>query len=210
MPHSEFVMHYASPYYDPVKAHEYYEEHKQLKGRHSTKGFNEEGRKVAQYVKANLKNKKDIKVLKSKIKRDANIKQSRTNVKNTIDTLRENAKNNKEAYKNQTQSKIDRLKEELKGLSSEDKKGPSGESIRNKIASLREDNAARREFLSTALKDTSEKLRASHKKTANTERETHKANVEQYKKEYDDALELEYEKIRGDSKLYKAPKQKKK
>lgn len=27
------VVHYASQYYDPVKAHEYYEQHKQLKGR---------------------------------------------------------------------------------------------------------------------------------------------------------------------------------
>ena len=29
----DILMHYASPYYDPVKAHEYYEQHKQLKGR---------------------------------------------------------------------------------------------------------------------------------------------------------------------------------
>ena len=27
------ILHYASPYYDPVKAHEYYMKHRQLKGR---------------------------------------------------------------------------------------------------------------------------------------------------------------------------------
>lgn len=53
---------YASKYYDPVKAHEYYEEHKTLKGyenryggsRASTKGLNEKGREVARIVKEKI------------------------------------------------------------------------------------------------------------------------------------------------------------
>lgn len=210
MPHSDFVMHYASPYYDPVKAHEYYEAHKQLKGRHSTKGFTDSGREAANYVKKNLKNKRDIEILKSKVRRDTNIKRSSNTTKGTIESLRERAKSEKESYRNQTQSKIDRLREDLKSLSSEDKKGPAGEAIRNKVASLRASNAQRREQISAALKDTSEKLRTSHKETATSEREIHKQNVERINKDYDDNLEREYEKIRGDSKMYKAPKQKKK
>ena len=38
---SDSLKHYASEYYDPVKAHEYYEEHKQLKGR-KKKGTSED------------------------------------------------------------------------------------------------------------------------------------------------------------------------
>lgn len=48
---------YASKYYDPVKAHEYYEKHKQLKGRNartSTKGLNEQGKNAAKYVKEQI------------------------------------------------------------------------------------------------------------------------------------------------------------
>lgn len=210
MPRSEFVMHYASPYYDPVKAHEYYEAHKQLKGRHSTKGFTEEGREAASYVKKNLKNKRDIEILKSKVRRDTNIKRSSNSAKRTIENLRAQAKSEKESYKNQTQSKIDQLREDLKSLSSEDKKGPAGEAIRNKVASLRASNAQRREQISAALKSVSESVRSTHKETATSEREIHKQNVERINKDYDDNLEREYEKIRGDSKMYKPPKQKKK
>lgn len=50
-------MAYASKYYDPVKAHEYYEKHKQLKGRQSrtsTKGLSEEGKATAKYVKEQI------------------------------------------------------------------------------------------------------------------------------------------------------------
>lgn len=48
-PFDRELYHYASPYYDPVKAHECYEQHKQLKGRSSTAGLNEKGREVARY-----------------------------------------------------------------------------------------------------------------------------------------------------------------
>lgn len=54
----DILKHYASKYYDPVKAHEYYEAHKKLKGRTSTAGLNEEGRKVASYVRTQITNEK--------------------------------------------------------------------------------------------------------------------------------------------------------
>ena len=44
-------MAYASKYYDLVKAHEYYEKHKKLKGQHSTKGMTNSQKEMAAYVK---------------------------------------------------------------------------------------------------------------------------------------------------------------
>lgn len=41
----ELLQHYASPYYDPVKAHEYYMRTRELKGRRSTTKLNDEGKK---------------------------------------------------------------------------------------------------------------------------------------------------------------------
>lgn len=65
-----YLMHYSSPYYDPVKAsqynHEYYEAHKRLKGRSSsgtkTPSLNEEGRNVARYVKSQISEEKSAKL----------------------------------------------------------------------------------------------------------------------------------------------------
>lgn len=50
-------MAYASKYYDPVKAHEYYMKHRKLKGRKartSTKGLSEEGKAAAKYIKEQI------------------------------------------------------------------------------------------------------------------------------------------------------------
>ena len=42
---NEPLQHYASPYCDPVKAHEYYMRTRELKGRRSTTKLNDEGKK---------------------------------------------------------------------------------------------------------------------------------------------------------------------
>ena len=53
------LRHYASPYYDPQKAHEYYMRTRELKGR-STTSLNDEGKKIWSYTKiiSNLKGSK--------------------------------------------------------------------------------------------------------------------------------------------------------
>lgn len=55
-------MAYSSKYYDPVKAHEYYEKHKKLKGRHSTKGMTNTQKEMAAYVKSKLDSEKKQKL----------------------------------------------------------------------------------------------------------------------------------------------------
>ena len=52
------LRHYASPYYDPLKAHEYYMRTRELKGR-STTSLNDEGKKIWSYTKNNIKSEKD-------------------------------------------------------------------------------------------------------------------------------------------------------
>ena len=49
----DILMHYASEYYDPVKAHEYYEQHKHLKGR-PTGRLTDEGKEVWKATKMNI------------------------------------------------------------------------------------------------------------------------------------------------------------
>ena len=49
------LRHYASPYYDPEKAHEYYMRTRELKGR-STTSLNDEGKKIRRSEIRRLRN----------------------------------------------------------------------------------------------------------------------------------------------------------
>ena len=55
---SDSLSHYASPYYDPVKAHEYYMRTRELKGRRSTAALNDEGKEIWAYAKEQIKKEK--------------------------------------------------------------------------------------------------------------------------------------------------------
>lgn len=58
----ELLQHYASPYYDPVKAHEYYMRIRELNGRRSTTKLNDEGKKSGLIQKMKITSEKKEKV----------------------------------------------------------------------------------------------------------------------------------------------------
>ena len=147
------ILHYASPYYDPVKAHEYYIKHRELKGRDSTAGLNDEGKAAASYVKEQLTTEHKSKV-------EAN----KEDTTNQIDKLREQKKSNIEAHKAAMQSQIDRLKAKLSSMSSEDKQ-KNRDRITANISVLREQNAAERERLNAEFQAQSKSLRTAQKET---------------------------------------------
>jgi hypothetical protein len=82
------LTHYASQYYDPVKAHEYYEQHKKLKGRTSTKGFSQDQKITAQYVKKQLTEERRAKTEQSKEKTKSDIKNHTRQMQSEIASLR--------------------------------------------------------------------------------------------------------------------------
>ena len=100
------LRHYASPYYDPEKAHEYYMRTRELKGR-STTSLNDEGKKIWSYTKNNIKSEKAAKVKEEQEKRDQKITE-----------LREKA----EATKEQISSRLKELNEALTQNASDRKK----------------------------------------------------------------------------------------
>ena len=59
-------MAYASKYYDPVKAHEYYMKHRQLRGRKSTTGLNSTGKEAAKFVKDKLQEERKAKMAENR------------------------------------------------------------------------------------------------------------------------------------------------
>lgn len=110
-------MAYASQYYDPQKAHEYYEKHKQLKGRQSrtsTAGLNEAGKIASKQVREAIKeerkayNEKLKEVMQGKIERlramlngmsKEERKRRRDEIMGQIKGLREENKANREKAK---------------------------------------------------------------------------------------------------------------
>lgn len=179
------LAHYASPYYDPVKAHEYYMRTRELKGRTSTASLNDEGKNAARYVKERLNSERKGKVQTHK---------DQTNTK--IEQLKDQKKSNIEEHKNIMQGKIDQLKGKLKGMSKEEK-ARNKEKIYSQIASLREDNKQERLRLQEDFKASNASLRTAHKD------EKGKLKVE-----YDAKYAQELERIRSDPGFKRVPKKK--
>lgn len=118
---SEALAHYASPYYDPVKAHEYYMRTRQLKGRKSTAGLSSGQRETAAYVKYQLDEER----------------------KGKAEALRSDADASANQYKTEMQREIATLRAKFKGMSKEERAENRG-AIQKEIKRLRSLNAMRR------------------------------------------------------------------
>lgn len=73
-----YLAHYASKYYDPVKAHEYYMRTRELKGRRLTKNLSDEGKKVWSYTKNEISSEKKSNVENQRDVRDKKIEEMRS------------------------------------------------------------------------------------------------------------------------------------
>lgn len=174
------LKHYASPYYDPAKAHEYYERTKQLKSRTSVAGLNDEGKAAAKYVREQLTNE-----------RKSRITGHKEQTKSQIDSKKAITKAQIESHKHLMQTKIDSLRARLKNMS-KTQKAERKEEIYAEIASLREENKAIRESLNAQFRADRTALNQEHKdvKTA-------------LNNEYDEKYAQELEKIKNTSEFQK-------
>ncbi len=103
----EYLAHYASKYYDPIKAHEYYMQHRKLKGRRPTSALSDEGKEVWEYTKDAITTEK-----KSKIEEEKN------KHKQTTQELRDKATQ----VKSDISEKLKQLNETLRKRAAEEKK----------------------------------------------------------------------------------------
>ncbi len=125
-------MAYAKPTYDPVKAHEYYEKHKKLKGKRSTKGFTDKQKELLKYGKDQLteERKQKIKALteEGSTRKKAITKQTSAKNASVRDTraemiakIRQDAKVKKQRLKDQMNDKIESMRNRMATMSPEDK-----------------------------------------------------------------------------------------
>ena len=106
------LRHYASPYYDPQKAHEYYMRTRELKGR-STTSLNDEGKKIWSYTKNNIKSEKAAKVKEEQEKRDQKItEQISSRLKELNEALTQNASDRKKSIDTDKDSDLEEIEKE--------------------------------------------------------------------------------------------------
>ena len=124
---------YASKYYDPDKAHEYYEKTKKLKGRRSNAGLNEEGQAVAEYMRKQVdeEHAKELGLHTEEAKRK--IEQLDTDLETTVENISNNLSTALEAARNATSANIETAKAKLQTVIAN-----SSERIQNQVSQLRE------------------------------------------------------------------------
>lgn len=144
---TESFEHYASKYYDPVKAHEYYMRTRQLKGRDTQgKTLNDEGKKAKTYITKKVREERDSVLKKEQSNRNQKIYSSSVEMSNQIRQLRL----------------------QMKQLNPEKKK-TLGKQIQRKIAGLREDNARAKADFQKKYSEFAKKTRSDYSKTLDSE-----------------------------------------
>lgn len=137
------LAHYASPYYDPVKAHEYYMKNRELKGQQTTKGLNEEGRSHADYIKSQINSERDAKLAARQQQYESDSQKATEDRDKSIKEKQEAKTKEIEAHTKKMSSEILQLESKLASMSAEDKRRNSA-AIRQEIAALRQENIAKR------------------------------------------------------------------
>ena len=199
----DWLEHYANPYYDPVKAHEYYMKHRELVGRKSTSGLNEAGRGMAKMVKDKLNAEKKQAIEASKTSMNSKIESYKGNKKSGTDASKEQMQGEISAANEAQQAKLESFKGKIeslksahasamnsrikalqslvsvKGRSAEDK-----EKIRNEIASIREAKNKKRQELSDEYKRFSSSEKASTKASNEKSRSEHSERTSELNSAY--------------------------
>ena len=186
------IAHYTSPYYDPVKAHEYYERTKKLKGRKTGTSLNDSGKEAKTYVKNQIN-----------AKRDQDLKNAESQSKKRIEERKKSAE--RETYDN-IRKESEELGKKLDELISMTSKldGPALRANKKRILAVVNSLAAKNKQSRTKLIS----LYKTNKTKINTE-EREKLTAEKKKKIRSDATNTynsEVEKIQGDSEFQSTKK----
>lgn len=175
---------HASQFYDPVKAHEYYEKTKELKGRRT--GLKGKRKTEAwAYVKSRIGESKKSDLEKAATTNKAGVEQLRSSARQHREVLAEKFKQIYAQISSNTKDQIAALPE---GLSREERKAKVAE-IRGQSktdrASTKAGKEQERDEITNALKDSLDNARSKYKQTR-----------ESIKAKYEATLDKEFEAIR--------------
>lgn len=195
------LMHYTSKYYDPVKAHEYYEEYTKkhkLKGRekngeteYSTSMLNDEGKMAYKQIKEKINAEKKSRTEQISASAKAETEASKNNMQSQLSAKKNEMTEQIKQYSDKTAQEITGLREKIDKYK-KDKNAGGLNFLQNKIASLREANAKQRAALNETYKAESESIRSEHQSKTKSIQESSKgqraALVEEYKNKHKEEL----------------------
>lgn len=210
---SNELYHYASPYYDPAKAHEYYMRTRELKGRSSKPSrptLNEEGTIAKKLVTEAVAKERQEKIAKSQENKQKSIQSSSKQSSEEIKKDAEQAAKRKEAARKDVTAFAEKAKNQIASLAARAQSGnlsqQDRESLRKEIVALRESTAKKRANMALIYKRNVESIDYEHKKNALASQkehskrsrfysDLHKLNVERAHADYERTLESETDKI---------------
>lgn len=170
----DFLAHYASEYYDPVKAKAYYEKTKQLKGRKPALTKNQN---------AALSVAKDSIATKRKADSEALAKAQKAKVERMQKAARES---------------VARIDLKLKAFFSQQALTPIPENASPRLrATLEKSNAVKRKKMSKASSEAKRKVVKELRSTMKATRDSYKKNRDAIKTKYDNASKTEESNIRA-------------
>lgn len=163
-------MAYKDPNYDPVKAHEYYEKHKKLKGRRSTKGFSQSQKERFAFAKFQLGEDKKRQISEISEQRKALAAQ-----------VSQDIREKKEAATKQAAAQIEKIRSRLKALkgASPERKEQMRDMIAGAVASIRESTKQKREQLTGQGKAARQEISEAAKTAKQGVREEYEKKVDE-------------------------------
>lgn len=163
----------ASVDYDPVKAHEYYEKHKKLKGRsRSRKGWDDTQKEQYEYAKAQAKDAYSKSADLISLQRSTHLQ--------AVESAK---KKQKEQITKQTSAAISQLRDKMKNMSPEQK-----EAFKEKLGTAIEKLKGKAERAKAKIDTSSAKQKESIKKDASKD-------LKSAKKDYEKTVDEAYDKI---------------
>lgn len=207
---------YASKYYDPEKAHEYYEKHKKLVGRRSNKGLNEEGIAVAEYMRKQVddEHERELTTAADQSRRqieqiDTDLETTCKNISDNLDIALENVRNSTEENIQTAKARLQtvisnstaRIQNQVEQLKAQMANSPSEAARRgyeNQIETLQETNSKNRDALSEQFAEeyASAKANYSNQVTSLTEKAQQDTETAKEKNKTDRAKVMDsYKKI---------------
>lgn len=213
-----FLRHYASKYYDPAKAREYYLRTRELKGRRSTTELKTDDQKQGwDYVKSEVGNNRKAELAKAAESNKQAVEELRAageerrkaisdKLREIMDGISATAAAENERISKEVEAKIARLPRIPKGISKE-RAAQFAELRRQEIAKIRGEAGVERESLGEAVTNTAASERSAAKQLGEEVKATVKASLEKARSDYESAkeeikaryeaeLDTEYEAIR--------------
>lgn len=203
------LTHYESAYYDPEKAHEYYMQNRQLKGR-TTSGLSDEGKEVWTSTKANIDSEKKNRIKEYELQKEIDVKKLRDDAEKKRTEISDKLKKLAEALSAKYSTDSKNLSKEQKSELAAIGNNPNltKEQKAEKRAKIMDEFSKDREKLSTDRKTESSK-NSTEAKTERTmvatelkaaiqnARDVYTKNKESLNSSYENVYQDEYDKIKS-------------